>query len=93
MKAVLVTAETPIFEGYCDKDGSLLPEEPEALTEPEEPEGIAESEEPEASWDWSRLAAREEREPETIDARGEPDKPAAAEVSEESEISELPAVM
>ncbi|MDR3224907.1 MAG: DUF1385 domain-containing protein [Clostridiales Family XIII bacterium] len=35
MKAVLVPAETPVLEGYCDKDGNLLPEEPEEAAEAE----------------------------------------------------------
>jgi uncharacterized protein YqhQ len=28
MKAVLVPAETPVIEGYCDRDGNILPDEP-----------------------------------------------------------------
>jgi uncharacterized protein YqhQ len=46
MKAVLVPAETPTFEGYCDKEGQPLPDEPEESAgfnespgEPSEPEG------------------------------------------------------
>ena len=38
MKAVMVTPETPCFEGLCGKDGKpLKQEEPERL--PEEPRG------------------------------------------------------
>jgi uncharacterized protein YqhQ len=35
MKAVLVPEDTPVYSGYCDKDGNPLPDEPE------EPDGLA----------------------------------------------------
>jgi uncharacterized protein YqhQ len=91
MKAVLVPAETPVFEGYCDQDGNLLPEEPEEIDASGEPEEIVESGEP------------DERgvpgEPEEIGAseepgeHGAPEEPNVAEKTEESEISELSAVI
>jgi uncharacterized protein YqhQ len=36
MKAVLAPTETPLFEGYCDKDGQPLPDEPDETKQSEE---------------------------------------------------------
>jgi hypothetical protein len=85
MKAVLVPAETPVLEGYCDKDGNLLPEE---LEEPEESEALTEPEGPGGSEALTKPAV-----PARLDASGESEEPKMAEKREESEISEFSAVI
>jgi uncharacterized protein YqhQ len=50
LKAVIVPSDTPEYEGFCDNEGKLVPDEPVEL---EGPEALEESENPEVLHDGS----------------------------------------
>jgi uncharacterized protein YqhQ len=74
MKAVLEPVETPTIEGYCDKDGRLIPDKPEEPEEPGTPETPDESGTLETPEEPDTLETPENpEEPDNPKQSGEPD--------------------